>query len=129
MGLLNGMDAVGKWADGPEVTWQTALFDLGWPVIMISFVPYWLIMAGGRLQVRENGIWQYWALLRWGRIRSYRWAKDSTLVVMPKGTLALFRAVLPVPPEHRQAVEEFLAKRCSAQPDAEPSAEVDRPRD
>ena len=112
MGVLNGMEAIGKWAEGPEVTWQTVLFGLGWPVIMITFVPYWLIMAGGRLQVRENGLWGYWGLLRWGRIRSYRWANDSTLLIRAKGFFAWFRGALPVPPEQRRAVEEWLTKYC-----------------
>jgi hypothetical protein len=81
-------------------------------VFGLSFAGYWLIMATGRLQVRENGIWQYWSLLRWEKISSHRWTNDSTLFVKPEGFWALSGA-LPVPPEHRQAVEEFLAERSS----------------
>ena len=114
MGLMNGLDSILKWIDGPEVTWETVLFGIGWPVIMVSFVPYWLIMAGGRLQVRENGIWQYWSLLRWSKIRWYRWANDATLLIRPKGLPSWFQRALPVPPEHRQAVDEWLTKHCPA---------------
>jgi hypothetical protein len=112
MGLMNGLDSILKWIDGPDVTWETGLFGIGWPVIMIAFVPYWLIMAGGRLQVRENGIWQYWGLLRWSKIRWYRWANDATLLIRPTGFFSWFQGALPVPFEHRQAVDELLAKHC-----------------
>jgi hypothetical protein len=50
------------------------VFGIAGPVFGTSFGAYWLIMATGRLQVRESGIWQYWSLLRWDRIGSYRWA-------------------------------------------------------
>jgi hypothetical protein len=85
------------------------------------------IMRTGHLQVRENGIWVYWRLLRWARIGSYLWADDYTLVVRPKSFPKWFPWVLPVPPEQRQAVAEFLAQRCSTQPGAEPVAGGERP--
>jgi hypothetical protein len=115
-GLMNAVDTILKWIDGPEATWETVLFGVGWPVIMmILFVPYWLIMAGGRLQLRENGIWQYWGLLRWSKIRWYRWANDATLLIRPNGIFSWFQGgggALPVPPEHKQAIEELLVKHC-----------------
>jgi hypothetical protein len=85
------------------------------PLFGVSFAVFYLIMATGRLQIRENGIWHYWGLLRWDKIGSYQWAADSTM--RAKGPLSkrLFQGALPVPPEHRQAVEEFLAKHCPAQ--------------
>ena len=54
------------------------------PVLGTSFGIYWLIMASGRLQIREAGLWQYWALLRWDKIDSVRWSGDSTLMVQAK---------------------------------------------
>jgi hypothetical protein len=86
-----------------------------------------LSLLTGRLQVRENGIWGYWRLLRWARIGSYLWADDYTLVVRPKSFRGWFQWVLPVPPEHRQAVTEFLAQRCSTRAGAEPVPGADRP--
>ena len=81
------------------------------PVIMILLVPYWLVMASGRLQMRENGIWQYWGLLRWSKIDSYRFANDATLMIRAKGFLSSrIQGALPVPPEQKQAIEELLAK-------------------
>jgi len=85
------------------------------PALTVSFTVYWLIMATGRLQVRESGIWQYWSLLRWGKIASYEWANDSTLLVRTKGPFSWFRGALPIPPEHKQAVEDFLTNRCPTQ--------------
>lgn len=87
-------------------------------VFWILFAAYWLIMATGRLQVRENGILRYCSLLRWGRIASYRWANDSTLLVKGKGLLSWFEGALPVPPEQKQAFQELLTTHCSARPTA-----------
>jgi hypothetical protein len=115
LGLMNGLEFILRLIDAGEATSVSSLFGVGWPVILISFVPYWLIMASGRLQVRESGIWQYWSLLRWGKIGSYHWANDATLLVRGKGFFSWFQGALPVPPEHKQAVEELLAQHCPAQ--------------
>ncbi len=114
MGVSFGMDPVLKLIDGPDANSASSWFGIGLPVMMFAFVPYWLVMAGGRLQVREGGVWQYWGLLRWEKIASYRWASDATLVVRGKGLFSFFQGALPVPPEHKQAVEELLAKHCPA---------------
>jgi hypothetical protein len=91
-------------------------FSIAGPIFGVSFAVYWLIMATGRLQIRENGIWVYWALLRWDKIGSYYWASDSTLMVRAKGRLSsLLQGALPVPPEHKQAVDEFLVEHCPDQ--------------
>ncbi len=68
-------------------------------------------MAFSRLQIRENGIWEYGSLLRWHRIVSYRWADDGTLVLRAKGYLTMPRGALPVPPQHKEAVNAFLLER------------------
>ncbi|MCY2990437.1 MAG: hypothetical protein NTY19_21550 [Planctomycetota bacterium] len=103
---------------GFSVSSVSKLLGIAGPVFGVSFAAYWLIMATGRLQVRENGLWQYYGLLRWNKIASYRWAEDATLLVRSKGSSAWFHGALPVPPEHRQAVEELLSKHCSTQPTA-----------
>jgi len=101
--------AVNGWHSGKSAA---TLFGTSGPIFRISFAAFWLVLATGRLQVRENGLWQYWSLLRWGRIDSYEWAEDSTLLLKAKGVLALLQGALPVPTEHRQAVTELLAKQC-----------------
>lgn len=102
------------WTGGHAASLVSPVFGIAGPIFGVSFAVYWLIMATGRLQVRENGIWTYWSLLRWGKIGSYHWASDSTLLVRAKGPLSWFQGALPVPPEHRQAVEELLAEHCPA---------------
>jgi hypothetical protein len=89
-------------------------FRVAGPVFAISFAAYWLIMASGRLQIRRDGLWQYWGLLRWDKIESCRWGGDSTLLVQAKSPLPfLGRGALPVPPEDKQAVDALLQKHCS----------------
>jgi hypothetical protein len=83
-------------------------WDIAFPV---SLTALFGVQAFGRLQVRENGIWNYWVLLRWGKIASYSWTDDCTLLVRKRGILSL-PAALPVPPEQKQGVVEFLSSLC-----------------
>jgi hypothetical protein len=103
MFLLLGLTGGFSWTSLP-------LSRIVGPVFGVSSAACWLIVATGRLQLRENGLWQYHGLLRWNKVGSYRWAEDATLLVRSKGMFAWFRGALPVPPEHRQAVEELLRK-------------------
>jgi hypothetical protein len=89
-------------------------FSLAGLVLACSFGVYWLIIAFGRLQVSEHGIWQYWSLLRWSKVGSYHWADDSTLLLTVRGPLSILRGALPVAPEHRQAVDDLLTQFCVA---------------
>jgi hypothetical protein len=119
--ILPFMGGMG-WYSGKSAA---AGFAVSGPVFFASFAAFSLVLATGRLQIRENGIWQYWSLLRWGRIDSCEWAEDSTLLVKARGFLALPQGALPVPPEHRQAVAELLAGRCSVTPSIRPLAAMD----
>ncbi len=80
-------------------------------VVLSSF---FVIGALGRLQIRENGIWQYWGLLRWSSIKSYHWGVDSTLLISQRGLFSFLglRGVLPFPPQQKQAVDDLLMKFC-----------------
>jgi hypothetical protein len=89
-------------------------FTYAGPVFVISFGVYWLLLSIGRLQVRENGIWQYWALLRWRKIGAYSWADDGTLLLKATSKLPSLRGALPVPPECQQAFQRLLDSHCSA---------------
>lgn len=73
-----------------------------------------------RLQIRENGVFNYWGLLRWRKIVAYRWAEEATLVLSMRG-LSFRRVAISFPVEQRQAVEELLAKFCPARPRARSS--------
>lgn len=90
---------------------------LSYPVLSIDFwfsvsiAAYFLIASFGRLQLREKGIFQYWGLLQWRKIASYRWAEDATLLVKQKSLLSL-QAALCFPPEQKQAVDTMLNELC-----------------
>jgi hypothetical protein len=78
-------------------------------VLGVSFGLFYLALATGRLQFRQGGIWQYWGLLPWRKLANYRWAEDSTLLFQVQGAWPfLRRGALPVPPEHKDAVEQLL---------------------
>lgn len=80
----------------------------------LSFSVYWVAMAFGRLQVVENGIWQYVGLLKWEKIKSFAWREgyaNSTLMLQAKTKLPFFgRGALPVSTANRAAVNELLEK-------------------
>jgi hypothetical protein len=81
-------------------------------VLPVLVALYCLVMAGGQLQVRQNGIWQYWRLLRWVRIESYRWADDGTWLVNVRGFSFFRLRALQVSPEQRDAFDALLQKHC-----------------
>lgn len=79
---------------------------------------YFLIIAFGRLQIRGNGIWQYVGLLRWDRILDFRWEGDTnpTLVLHARSRVPFWgRGALPVPNEHRNAIDELIRKHTTAE--------------
>ena len=75
-----------------------------------------LVFSTGRLQIRENGLWQYWSLLRWDRVASYHWADDATLILRGRGLFHSLRGALPVPPESQAEVKALLAKYAPEDP-------------
>jgi hypothetical protein len=78
------------------------------PPLQLALAVQFLVRSRGRVQITENGIWQNLNLLCWEQIGSYHWVHDSTLVaVNGKGPVTL---KLPVPPEHKRAVEEILTQ-------------------
>lgn len=99
-----------------------ALWDLSTkgsaPFWDMSIGAFYLLMAFGRLQIRENGIWEYLTLLRWRNVVSYRWPNDATLVLQTKGFLKPSRTILPVPPEKQAVVDALLAQHAPHAHDA-----------
>ena len=90
----------------------------GWLTYLLLFALYfasttsfYLMMAFGRLQIRENGIWQYIGLVQWDRIESYDWQGEEEPKLMLEIRRRLFRQnPLSVPLEHTDAVDELLPK-------------------
>lgn len=80
----------------------------------VSFSSFWLIMSTGRLQIRENGIWQYHGLLRWEKLESYRWegTEDATLMLQARRRFSfLGRGALPVAIEQKEAVDRLIQQK------------------
>jgi len=92
-------------AGGSAATTSSSLLIAASPFFGIASAVYWLIVATGRLQVHENGLWIYWDLVQWRKIRSYRWAPDATLMFQ-----ARLRGAVPVPQAHRKSFDILLAK-------------------
>jgi hypothetical protein len=90
-------------------------FEIGGLIFCFSFAFYWFVMATGRLQIRENGIWAYWSLVRWDRIGRYRWSPDGTLILRSKGFFSFMQGALPVPREHENDVDDLLAEHRATQ--------------
>jgi hypothetical protein len=112
MGLTSGMTSILELIGG-EAPSASRLSGVVWPAILISGVPFWLVLASGRLQVREGGLWLYGNLLRWSKIRSHHWTNDATLLLRRKSLFPWSQeGALHFPPEHKQAVDELLAKHC-----------------
>jgi hypothetical protein len=76
------------------------------------FALFFLTGALGRLQIREDGLWRYCALIRWEKIDSLRLTDDSTLLIHVK-TYPWFlgHSAIPIPPEKKDALTELLNKK------------------
>jgi hypothetical protein len=92
---------------GPMSNSRSGLMS-GWFFGPMAF--FFLTMAIGRLQVRTNGIWSYFGLLRWDKIASYEWSQDTVLSFKVRGIWRWFRGAVAVPPEHREAFDRLLTE-------------------
>jgi hypothetical protein len=111
-GLMSAFLAlIGSTVISKYVNRETVVFQFGLSICFLSLALFWLLRIGSRLQVCEKGIWEYSFLLPWSKIRSFRWANDTTLVIGTNG-FSLSGEELRVPLEHKQAVEELFAKHC-----------------
>ncbi len=83
----------------------------------LSFAAYWVFMGMGRLGIHEHGIWTYWGLMKWGRIKKYSWAADGTLLIRSNGPLSfLLRSAIPVPNERLAEFKRLLLQRLPTAP-------------
>ncbi len=97
--IVNFNDSMGRWG---------TLFAL-------SFSAYWILMGTGRLGIHEHGVWTYWGLMRWKRVKGYYWADDGTLIVKTSGPLSyLLHGAIPVPVECVDEFRQLFAQRVSA---------------
>lgn len=78
--------------------------------LLVTSSFFW-IASKGRLQICENGVFQYFGLLPWSRIGSYRWegTTDATLMIQSNSTMAILtRGAFPVAVEQKEAVEAIM---------------------
>ena len=79
-----------------------------------SFAAYWVLMGTGRLGIHTHGIWAYWGLMPWKRVKEYSWADDGTLIVKTSGPIGyLMRGAIPVPVERVDEFKQLLVQRLS----------------
>ena len=82
--------------------------------IGVSVAIYYLLMAFGRLQVRDKGILVYADLIRWERIESFDWVYGNEKMYTLKFKLAgrspsfLRNGALSIPVEKKNELEEIL---------------------
>ena len=81
-----------------------------WFFSSFSVVAIWIFLALGRFQIRENGIWRYGDLLKWGKIES--WERHGRLLKLRiRSRIPVARDVeLPVPEAMGEEIDELLAK-------------------
>lgn len=82
-------------------------------LFLSTFAAFFLTASKGRLRFCENGVWQYWSLLRWRKIESYRWegTEDATLMLQAKTWFAsMGRGALPVVIEQKDDVDALMQR-------------------
>jgi hypothetical protein len=83
-------------------------------LLLPLFAVHALILGLGHLQIRDNGIWVRWGLIKWNDIHSYRWADDGEPKLMLEVN-ATFpyreRASLSIATKYKDDVDELLKSR------------------
>jgi len=95
------------------------------PLTLAEFFGGAVLIIGGRLEIREQGIIFQGTLLRWGNIESYEWdfsGRHSSIFLeihLRRLLKALPPARIPVLPERRKAVDAVLSRYLSDWPTAQ----------
>lgn len=102
------------WNTGEDAfTGNFNIYRTGVAVFFGMFALYWLVMASGRLQICENGLWLYWGLMPWDKIGQYEWKNDTLLLKSNARFAVLRKGAIPVSPVDQPAVEELLRQHVS----------------
>jgi hypothetical protein len=80
-----------------------------------SFSIFWILLALSKTEFRKNGIWLGIRLIKWQRIKSYKWesSKPNILTIRYKPSFPFFFGwmSLPIPPQSREDVSHILNER------------------
>jgi hypothetical protein len=77
----------------------------------IALPTYLLILAKGRIQVREHGVWRVADLLQWDQIDSCSLSEDSTLLIQTKRKFDFATSAIPIPPHLSRMVIEIVSEK------------------
>jgi Domain of unknown function (DUF5673) len=80
-----------------------------------SFSIFWILLALSKTEFRKNGIWLGIRLIKWQRIKSYKWesSKPNILTIRYKPNFPFFFGwmILPISPQYREDVSRILNER------------------
>lgn len=99
---------------------------------LLSMALFQLVMFAGHIRLCDNGIWQYFGLIKWPSIASWHWDTETQNVVVlqltPRNRLPGWRVSLAIPPEHHQTVDQLLGQRIGFSPNnlADPDGQTER---
>ncbi len=83
----------------------------------VASAVFFATLAFGRFQIRGEGLWLFWHLMRWKELTSYRWdgEGDSTLMLQARTEQA--EGAFQIPIGRKAAVDELIGRRViSAEP-------------
>jgi hypothetical protein len=85
-------------------------FQLVVSLLCIASALLLTLVVNSRVQIRENGLWQYGSLFHWSRFDSYRWLDEAT-VEFSGGSKRRTIAKFSIHPGQNVALAEFLEQR------------------
>lgn len=90
-----------------------SLKDVAELLFRLSLGGFQVLLGSQHTQLREQGLLANGELLWWHKVTGYQWEVDrSTTLTLQVNTVLPMgrRPSLPIPPEHRDAVDRFLAQ-------------------
>lgn len=82
-------------------------------LFQVTLASFYVFIATRRTQLREHGLLVSGDVIRWHTITGYHWERDrlNTLTLRTnRNMFAATRPSLPIPPQHRDAVDRLLAQ-------------------
>lgn len=100
--LLSLCCLTGAWHHITGPTWGMRIF------FAVDIGSFYLLSAMGRMQICSHGIWAYTNLIKWQRIKTYRW-NGNTLLLEYHTKWPLFgKGAISVSPQSKDVVETLL---------------------
>ncbi len=103
-------------SNGFSETDNTPEYHISQIILYWSIAIYFFWAGSSRLELRENGIYFKFGLIKWEQIASHKWegAKGNTLTVWLKQRLPFFPTrSWPIPVVHKPTIDRLLAQYLS----------------